>query len=417
MLLPGATTSPHALHPTAAAERLPLLDAIRGVALVGILLANLTSFYGADMLGAEGRSAQPAAALGRAVLFSIDWLVEGKFYSVFSILFGVGFALQRARAARRHHDIAPFFRRRMTVLILIGLTHMYALWAGDILLLYGVMGLLLPTLSRWPARRQYVAMALLFAAPFAIHAMVLASGGVLDPRAPFAALGTALREQFGIAARTTLDLFARGTSLEYWAWNTAYAVVRPGTYLQSGRPAKVLALFLLGNWLATAVLPRIATLRPSLRRSVWLGGLLGMTSSAIYALIKAQSGSTFMLSGEGLLQTAAYTLGTTPLALAYLAALALAWENPRARRRLEWFIPLGRMALTVYISQTIIQLLVFTSHGAALAGRLPIATLPLMALAILGVQQRLCRWWLRREAQGPLEWVWRRATYGQGELT
>ncbi len=137
---PDVTTSARAAaHPTAERDRLPLLDAVRGTALGGILLANLTSFFGADMLTAAARAAQPAAALGQAVLFAVDWLVEGKFYSVFSMLFGIGFALQAARARSRGDDIGPFFRRRMAVLVLIGLTHMYLLWAGDILLLYGVV--------------------------------------------------------------------------------------------------------------------------------------------------------------------------------------------------------------------------------------------------------------------------------------
>jgi hypothetical protein len=65
----------------------------------------------------------PAAAAGQAVLFAVDWLVEGKFHSLFSMLFGIGFALQAARADARGHDIGLFFRRRMAVLVLIGLTH------------------------------------------------------------------------------------------------------------------------------------------------------------------------------------------------------------------------------------------------------------------------------------------------------
>lgn len=410
---PGATTSGLApVGPTTAGERLPLLDAIRGLALGGILLANLTSFFGADMLDAAGRAAQPAAALGQAVLFGVDWLVEGKFYSVFSMLFGIGFALQASRAAGRGDDIGPFFRRRMAILILIGLTHMYALWAGDILLLYGLLGLLLPWLWRWTAPRRLAVMAVLFAVPFATHLLVWLSDGALDPRAPFAAFGAALRERFGIATASTLDLFARGSSLDYWSWNAAYAVVRPGTYLQSGRPAKVLALFLLGAWMAAAVLPRLAASRRALWRTAWLGGAAGLLASAVYAAIKAQARSTFELSGVGLAQTAAYTLGTTPLALAYMALAALAWQQPAWRTWLAWFVPLGRMALSVYLTQTIIQLLLFTSHGARLAGRLPIAVLPIVALAILASQQRLCTWWLATHAQGPVEWLWRRATYG-----
>jgi uncharacterized protein len=400
-----------ALAPTPATERLALLDALRGMALGGILLANLTSFFGADMLDPAARAAQPAAAVGRMVLFGVDWLVEGKFYSIFSILFGVGFALQASRAAARNQDIAPFFRRRMAVLVLIGLVHMYGLWAGDILLLYGVMGLLLPTVWRWPPRWRAAATAVLFAVPLTTHALVLASDGALDPRAPFAAAGAALREQFGIAGRSTLDVFARGTSADYWAWNTAYAVTRPGTYLQSGRPAKVLALFLVGTWVAGTVLPRLGASRDGLRRTVALGGVVGLMGSAVYAAIKADSRATFLLSGTGVVQTAAYTFGTTPLALAYMAAAALAWQDARRRPWLAWFVPLGRMALSVYLAQTVIQLLLFTAHGGRLAGRLPVATLPLVAITILVVQQRACVWWLARHAQGPVEWAWRRATY------
>lgn len=409
----SAASSPESAvaGPTAASERLPLLDAIRGMALGGILLANLTSFFGADMLDPAGRAAQPAAGVGQAVLFGIDWLVEGKFYSVFSMLFGIGFALQASRAVARGQDVGPFFRRRMAVLILIGLTHMYLLWAGDILLLYGAMGLLLPWLWRWPSPRRLAAMAVLFTVPFATHLMVWLSDGALDPRAPFAAFGAALREAFGIASRTTLDLFARGSSLDYWAWNTAYAVVRPGTYLQSGRPAKVLALFLLGAWLATTVLPRLAGSRRLLWRTAWLGGAVGLLASVVYAAIKAEARSTFELSAVGLVQTAAYTLGTTPLALAYMALAALAWQQAAWQARLSWFVPLGRMALSVYLTQTLVQLLLFSSHGARLAGRLPTAVLPVVALAILVMQQRACRWWLARHAQGPAEWIWRRATY------
>ncbi len=410
----GATTSDRpAAGPTAARERLPLLDAIRGTALGGILLANLTSFFGADMLDSAALAAQPAATFGRVVLVGVDWLVEGKFYSVFSMLLGMGFALQASRVETRGEHIGPFFRRRMAVLVLIGFTHMYALWAGDILLLYGVMGLMLPTIWRWPSRLRLATMGALFAAPLATHAVVWLSDGVLDPRAPFVALGASLRDALGVGTRTTLDLFARGSSPDYWAWNTAYALVRPGTYLQSGRPAKVLALFLLGAWLATTLLPRLS----APRRMLWLtavsGSVVGLVASGVYAAIKFETRSTFTLSTVGLVQTAAYTLGTTPLALAYMALAALAWEQPAWRARLSWFVPLGRMALSVYLSQTIIQLLLFSPHGARLAGRLPIALLPLVALAILITQQRLCTRWLAAHAQGPVEWLWRRATYGR----
>jgi uncharacterized protein len=242
---------------------------------------------------------------------------------------------------------------------------------------------------------------------------VVASEGRHDPRAPFAAAAAGVRERLGVAGRDTLDLFARGAPRDYVAWNVSYAIGRPGTYLQSGRPAKVLALFLLGAWLATVVLPRLHTLRRSLFVTAAVGGALGLVSSYVFASIKSATGSTFLVSETGLVQTAAYTLGTTPLALAYLAAAALAWRTAAMRTALTWFGPLGRMALTVYLTQTLVQLAIFSSYGLGMAGRVPGASLPAVAAAILVVQRYASSWWLRWHAHGPAEWLWRRASYGR----
>jgi uncharacterized protein len=413
------STSPHSASSRFAStprdERIPLLDAIRGVALGGILLANLMSFMGADMLGPSGRAALSWPAAGERVLFAVNWLVEGKFYSIFSMLLGAGFALQATRAARGGNSgtgFDVFFQRRMAVLIVLGLAHMYGLWAGDILTLYGIMGLLLPSMLRLTNSMRLTLMLALFFTPLATHAVVVASDGRYDPRAPFAAAGNVVRERLGIAGRESLDLFARDGAAGYWSWNTAYAVTRPGTYLQSGRPAKVLALFLLGLWIGISVLPRLQLLRRSLYVTVAAGGAIGLASSFVYASIKAATGSTFLVSTGGLLQTAVYTTGTTPLALAYLALAALAWRHPAGQRLLAWFVPLGRMALTVYLSQTAIQMLVFTGVGLGLAGRTPIALLPVIAAGILVAQRVTCAWWLHCYDQGPAERLWRRAAYG-----
>ena len=402
--------------PTRITERIDLLDAIRGIALGGILLANLMSFFGVDMLGSAARQAMPWAGFGERVLFAINWLVEGKFYSIFSMLLGAGFALQAARAARRGTSVVQFgcfFRRRMVALVVIGLTHMYVLWSGDILTLYGLMGLLLPTAVRLSTKARTMLMVVMFAVPLATHALVVATDGRFDPRPPFAAVGERVRQHLGVAGRPALDVFAHGTAGDYWAWNTSFAVARPGTYLQSGRPAKVLALFLLGVWLGVFVLPRLDTLKRSLYVTVVLGGVVGLASSYIYASIKTATGSTFLVSDIGLVQTAAYTLGTTPLALAYLAMAVLAWRVTTAKVVLAWFIPLGRMALSVYLTQTLIQLAIFSGAGLGLSGRVPIAWLPAFAAGILATQRNACAWWLRSHAHGPVEWAWRRATYGR----
>ena len=143
------------IKPTTGSERLVVLDALRGFALFGILFANLYSFIGYNTYSPEEIIALPV--LDRAVLFFIDWFVEGKFYGIFSILFGVGFALQAQRFSTAYANFFAFWFRRMVVLCCIGLLHMYLVWNGDILTLYAVLGLFLPfflnlsnrTLLRW----------------------------------------------------------------------------------------------------------------------------------------------------------------------------------------------------------------------------------------------------------------------------
>lgn len=353
----------------------------------------------------------PVAGPGEAVLFGIDWLIEGKFYSIFSILLGVGFVLQRKRAVTRgEHGFDRFFRRRMLVLVAIGLVHMIGLWYGDILLLYGLMGLALPTLARLTSRAQLRLAVALLAFPVFTHAVILASSGALDPRVPFARAAAQFGQTVGIDDRSSLDLFTSEEPRDVWLMNLAGAMVRPGTYLQAGRPAKVLGLFLLGAWLAVNVLPRLPESRRQLRLTILAGGALGLIANIVYAQIKAETGSTFLLSRTGMLQTVAYHSGTTPLALAYMSGLALVWLSPR-QRIIAWFAPLGRMALSVYLLQSILQLAIFSGYGLGLAGRVPFVMLPLLAVVIIAAQQRWCSWWLRRYAHGPMEWVWRRLTY------
>jgi uncharacterized protein len=147
--------------------------------------------------------------------------------------------------------------------------------------------------------------------------------------------------------------------------------------------------------------------------TVITGALVGLPASLVYAVIKLRhEQSTFMQSPEGLLQTVSYAVGTTPLALSYLALAVLAWRTGAGRRALEWFVPLGRMALTVYLGQSLIQLFAFTGWGFGLSMRTPVALLPVVAAAILVAQRYACVWWLERHRQGPLEWLWRKATYG-----
>ena len=128
--------------PVARTERIQVIDILRGFALFGILLVNMELFSHPVQQAIFGLKEWTTLA-DRLAVWGIRFLAEGKFYSLFSFLFGLGFALQILRAEERGTRFVPFYLRRLLILLLIGLAHGIFLWTGDILVLYAILGALL----------------------------------------------------------------------------------------------------------------------------------------------------------------------------------------------------------------------------------------------------------------------------------
>ena len=170
MHLPGSAPGPET-------DRLDLLDALRGFALLGILLANVLAWSGWLMVDDAGKAAWAgeSAALWQHRLHYL--LVDGKFYTLFSLLFGLGFALMLERLSRRGHDGLRIYRRRVLVLLGIGAVHCFTVWDGDILFLYALLGLVLPLFHRWRSAALVCAgLVLVFVVPPAGRTLFAALG-------------------------------------------------------------------------------------------------------------------------------------------------------------------------------------------------------------------------------------------------
>src|SRR5919107_1236143 len=128
-------------RPISLQERIEILDVLRGLAVCGILIGNMQWFSGYGMMPQVLAAQSPVA--DRVTHFLVHFFVEGKFYSIFSFLFGFGFALQIERAEGRGDLKASLFKRRLFWLLVIGLLHAYLLWAGDILSIYAALGVVL----------------------------------------------------------------------------------------------------------------------------------------------------------------------------------------------------------------------------------------------------------------------------------
>ena len=383
------------------AERIELLDALRGFALFGILLANILYWSGwAFMTEAQSVSVAGAEAVAWQYRFH-HALVDGKFYTLFSLLFGAGFALQIARLSARGMEGMRIYRRRVLVLLAIGLVHSWLIWDGDILTLYALLGLVLPFFYRWRERNLLIAAAvLIFVVPFAGMGLFDRLGWA--PHEPVYALANWIAESLGAdtAPDKALEWFRRDDFAGWASWAMSGTPYSWALRIETWRIPKVLGIMLVG----IAVGRRLAAggffENRKLFGQVLAAGLaIGVPATAVYAVVPGQGQASW-----------SSLIGTVPLALAFAAAFVLVW--PRAQPVLRHLVPVGRMALTNYLTHSLIGLIFFYGIGFGLAGTLSPPFFYGVALLIFGAQMLFSRWWLARYEQGPAEALWRSATYG-----
>jgi uncharacterized protein len=394
-------------RPTAPSERMEVLDALRGLALLGILLGNIHIFSGYYFTSLVGPAATSTA--DRAVLTLTHFLVDGKFYSVFSLLFGIGFYVFMQRADARGSEAVPLFRRRLRWLLAIGAAHALLLWSGDILTVYALMGFLLVPFRKAGDRALLGWAAGLLALPVALYGLAWAVG-TGDPFAPPPADAATAAGGFD-----PIRVIIAGYSGGYVEMLRGNAVALVGRWMDlviTVRFPKVLAMFLVGFYVGRAALARDpAGARGLLRRVLGIGVVVGVPANA-YLAWAADNVPYLPASGPGFLYVLAGAVGIPAFALAYAAGVALLVGHPTAGAVLAGVAPVGRMALTNYLLQSFLCGLVFYGWGLGLYGTVGPARAALVACGVFGVQVLLSHLWMRRASYGPAEWVWRRLTYG-----
>ena len=395
-------------RPIAAEERATVLDAMRGYALAGILIANMVGFIGFSFISDARRATLPLWHLDDAAEFVIEWLVVGKFYSIFSLLFGIGFAIQLARLEQRGEGV-PRYLRRLFVLFLIGLSHLYLLWLGDIVALYATLGAVLLLFRRASDRALLRWAVALWIIPIAWSALI--HFAVLDFAQPFYRTGVAMIEAAGVdASRGPLPMLEAPAFLPHLRAHPGEVMLRIGDLVYQMRFTKVLAMFLVGLWIGRhALYANLGQHRALLGRVAVVGLSIGLPVSALKAWIAMNAGDNAVLQFA---QELLYCVGTPTLALGYAAAFALLWASGR-RGVLEWAAPAGRMALTNYLTQTIVMSVIFFGWGLGLIAKLGLVFVFPLTAAIFALQVVFSRWWLERYRFGPVEWLWRSLTYGQ----
>jgi len=396
------TPSTEAAAPTT--QRIETLDVLRGVAVFGILLANVLVFFGLFVMPPDRAAALTTARLDNVALFFDKVFVDGKFYSVFSLLFGIGFGLQLARGG----DAAlPRFKRRLRILLAIGAVHAVFIWAGDILMLYALLGFTLPWFARKSNRELLRWTMILLAVPTALYMVALAAWTLLASGAmPTPA-------DAGIPAKILASFAAmgRGGVQDAFKGNLVFLAIRWADLFATVRFPKVLGMFLLGLWAVRSGLARTpANHRSTLVRWSLLGWSVGLPANVIAALALLRW-PYLPPSLGGLLGVVGQGVGVPMLALGYAATVGLLVVD--GRRLITLFAPVGRMALTNYLVHSLVCVTLSYGFGLGLWWRIGAATAMAIAAGLIVVQIPLSAWWLSRFRFGPVEWIWRRLTYGQ----
>ena len=394
--------------PTAPAERIEIVDVLRGFALFGILCINI--FAIANPGSPPGF--QFRGSWGDTLIYGlIIALVESKFFTLFSSLFGLGFAIQLLSAERRGENLIPRFRRRLLALGAFGIAHIVLLWDGDILLLYALVGFIL-LLFRKKSQAQLLAwIGWLLAVPLTLYTVVFVGLGVArafpESAAALAGGDQEFARSFAEATVAAAQKYANGDYLSLLlarveGYTTSFALLFT-------RIPTVLAMFLLGLYVGrSGILQRPSEHLELLRRVRRWGWTLGLPLAVLVAIgylsLPPLSAIVVLLFNQALVGVL--------LSMAYASSLVL-WVVGAAPRWAVLLGNVGRTALSNYLGQSLICGLIFNGYGLGLAGKLAPGSIVLCTLAIFAAQILLSTLWLGRFRFGLLEWLWRSLTYGK----
>lgn len=389
-------------------QRTELLDALRGFALFGVVWSNYAVFSYWLFLPHDAQVGLSGSFLDAPLEAFHSILVDGKFYSMFSMLFGIGFGFFLGKGS----DGLWRFYRRMLILLVIGWLHLRYLWAGDILFLYALLGLVLPLFRKLSDRALLITAAVLILSPIAIDASVILTNGRFDPLGPVLRFHEAREAALGSGTVPSMLAAANGGWTEFMDSTAHTWSFRFVHLIESNRPPKVLGLFLIGLWIARRRLfVDVRAHAVLLKRLCMLGFAIGLPSSVLMWWAEGHVG--YPPEPSSLLRAVSYAFGVVPLAIAIASAFALLWMKDGWRSRLTALAPMGRMALTNYLMQTIIALVLFTGVGLGLGTRVSAWQFEALALLVFIVEVGWSRWWLARFRFGPFEWAWRSLTYGK----
>ena len=397
------TSEATAAGPLKKLARIEVLDVLRGFALLGIFLMNIEYF---NRPFQEFGMGIPSDTNGfdYVVARLTEIFVTGKFWVLFSMLFGMGFVVMHTQASRDGRPFHTIYLRRTAALLIFGLLHIVLLWSGDILHSYALVAFVLMWLPLISVRASCFIGACLYLAPAFLSLM---SGVVLSflPEEELNKILGASAEN-GQSAVEVAAIYAEGSFSD---------VVRQRgldfLHLLAFEPfifISAFGIFLIGAGIMRS--GRLLDLKAN--RTFFLKAMVycGMLATALIGPANLFHGHSAM-EPKGMIEQALMMMGNLPLSLFYLFTIAYAMSYLAGSKILGLLAPAGKMALTNYLMQSLIGSLVFYGYGLGMWQQWGRAELALFVASVFIAQIIFSHLWLRYFRYGPMEWLWRALTY------
>lgn len=406
---PARADAPVAQLPVS--QRIPTLDILRGFALMGILIMNMPGFSSSFFAESDG-SHLWSGALDQAAEQVRDALFSGKFNSMFSLLFGIGFTIQFARLQERDPAHATaIYLRRLAVLAVLGVVHAWIFWPGDVLHTYAILGLILVLGLRRVSDRGLmllIAACIVYPAVSGVLRLWIFTPEVVAERVQLAQAFEA-SDNLAYGQGSLLDAVReniRVMNFSYTGWLNLWGMV--GWWVMMSLTLLIGVLAGRRRWVQ-----RVPELLPQIRRLTWwalgVGLACGVGFTVIFELNRTPGPSPVKVLGSVM-----YSLSRLGLMIFYVLVLVQLAQKPVWQARLAPVAAAGRMPLTNYLMQTAICITLFQAWGFGLWMKVGPAAGLALALAIFWlVQVPWSLWWLKRHDRGPMEALWARLTYGR----
>ncbi|NBD08485.1 MULTISPECIES: DUF418 domain-containing protein [Corallococcus] len=416
----GSASHEAPIAPVGRTERVVLVDALRGFALCGVFISNSFAWFsGRNFLPREQARALAAPPLEAATQMAYDYLISQKFFTLFAFLFGLGFSIQLTRAEARGQPITPLYTRRLLALLAIGLVHIFGVWVGDALSVYATAGFALLLFRQRSDRTVFTwALVLLVVVPMAVAALRHYIPILMDGAE---AAAEAAKAQAAQTAQLRARFLEGLSSNSFWTSQKENARF----FLLAMLPrvnrllwmVESLGRFLLGLLAGRHLLLQdVEKNRPWHRKLLGWGLLLGVLGHGAEPALQALNTAGLVDASRGLwtvVMPAVQEVGYLGLAAVYVSAFALLFVRGRGQGGMQFLAPVGRMALTNYLMQSVVSICFYDGWGLGLIGKLPPSRCVTLTLAAFALQVLFSHLWLARFRFGPAEWLWRSLTYGR----